>query len=364
MAKSENSRKMPDYNQIRGQIRDGKISSLYVFYGEEDFLIRKLVTGLTEALIDPGSESLDRVLIDQAGASDLGRVSAEVMTPPFLSKRKLVIVKKPGYLTRSGVGDDGAKTKSDTQQDDLVKLIEKIPDSACLVICEEKVDRRMKKLVKLVEERGVLAEIGRQQPRTLQQWILAEGRRRGAEIEPAAADSLVDRCDMSMQVIWLELQKLFLYLDYTQTKTVDPALIAEISLPDLRGNIFNLTDALSDGQTDKALQLVDTLIGQKQPVQLISFMLTRHIRQLICAAELGRPDQITKTLKVMPFVGQRLAKQARRFNLGVLERLYQRCFESDMLVKTGQLGDRMALELLLIFASETAKADTVRPAAR
>ena len=83
-------------------------------------------------------------------------------------------------------------------------------------------------------------------------------------------------------------------------------------------------------------------------------MLARHIRQLICAAELGRPDRIAAELKVMPFVAGRLAGQAR-CRLTVLEDLYAHCFETDMLVKTGQIGDRLALETLLVTASEQQK---------
>jgi DNA polymerase III delta subunit len=71
-----------------------------------------------------------------------------------------------------------------------------------------------------------------------------------------------------------------------------------------------MTDAISRGQTARALELCDLLISQKEPVQLIAFMLARHFRQLICAHDLGRADALIRDLKVMPFVASRLLQQA------------------------------------------------------
>lgn len=382
MAKARSARETLGYKELKAEIRDNRCRQLYVLYGEETFLIGKLVESLTQLLIEPGSLSLDRVVYDgggQASRIDPERVESEICTPPFLSRRKLVIVQNSGWLSAGGgkqgagpsTNETGESEENDpdndeapdafsgnaqkTRQEKIIRMLERLSDSACLVIIETKVDRRLKQLVSLIEQKGVLAEIGLEQPHTLQLWIEAECRRRGFSIEQTATESLIDRCDGKMQVIWQELNKLFLYCTYASCKSVDLALIAEISLPDLRGNIFDLTDALSDGRTEKALILVDTLIGQKQPVQLIQFMLARHIRQLICAAELSRPDRIAAELKVLPFVAGRLARQARCFTVNELENLYARCFETDMLVKTGQIGDRLALETLLVTVAEQAK---------
>ncbi len=381
MAKSKTSSTALGYKELKAEIRTGDFRALYVLTGEETFLIGKLLEGLTELLIEPNCLALDRVVFDaggQASRLDPEKLKAEVMTPPFLSRRKLVVVRNSGWLAlgsskalQEQAPDDAEDDAADDEitgdampiaasaqkgrQEMLVSLLERLPDSVCLVFIETKIDKRLKQLVSMIEQKGVLAEFPREQPKILQQWVDAECRRRGLQIDPLAAESLIDRCDLSMQVINQELAKLFLYCDFTQTKAVDLALITEISLPDLRGNIFNLTDALSDGQTERALILVDTLISQRQPVQLIQFMLARHFKQLICAAELGRPEKITADLKVLPFVANRLASQARRFSISVLEDLYARCFETDMLVKTGQMSDRLALETLLVTASEIAR---------
>ncbi|NLM14513.1 MAG: DNA polymerase III subunit delta [Clostridiaceae bacterium] len=379
MAKKKSTNQFSDYHELRAELRAGRFHSLYVLFGEEDFLIDKLVEALTELLLDKGSAALDRVVFNIGGQSaklDAERLQAELMTPPFLSRRKLVIVRHSGWLSPGSAGQNLSDASESSDQEDevpdfsgptskarqeqLAQMIRGLPDSACLVMIENKVDQRQKNLINLIQEKGVLAKIDREKPKTLQQWVVAECRRRQIKILPDAAESLIDRCDLSMQVIWQELQKLFLYCEGAGCRKVDSQLIGEISLPDLRGNIFTLTDAISDGQTEKALALVDTLLSQRQPIQLIQFMLTRHFRQLICAAELVEPAKITAQLKVMPFVAARLAGQAKRLPMDLLEALYAECFANDLLVKTSQINDRLALETLLISAAEMVKATVDR----
>ena len=427
MAKPKASKSNLGYNELKAEIREGSCRNLYVLTGNEDFLIDRLVSSLSELLIAPGCESLDRVLFQvggQAARLDPENLKAEVLTPPFLSKRKLIVVRQSGWFaaasgaktgagsgsgsagsagsagvgstersdgadrsdssdrdrtmddrsdspSSSGDSDDGetafasaatssgvaSQTTSNvkSRQEFLTNLFGNLPDSACLVFVESKVDKRLKSLVNAIESAGILADIGRQQPKDLLQWVYVECKRRSLAIGPDAAQSLIDRCDGSMTVLWQEMSKLFLYCTYAGVTQVDLALVDLLSLPDLRGTIFDLTDALSAGQAGRALQLADLLISQKTPVQLIQFMLARHLRQLICAAELGKPEQIASELKVMPFVASRLAGQARKMPLAILEDLYGRCFEMDVSVKSGRIGDRLALETLLVTAAEQLK---------
>jgi DNA polymerase-3 subunit delta len=373
MAKAKTSRVGPGYNELKAELRQGQCRDLYVLTGEETFLIDRLLDGLADLLIAPGSQDLDRVVYrgnGQAGRIDPHKVLAEVRTPPFLSRRRLVIVRQSGWLAGSRTGrraDDAAESgdeETEGETDDardgqnatalkdrqalLIRLFEHVPESACLVLVEQTVDRRQKALLAAIEQRGVLAEFARAQTRTLIAWVESECKKHELSIESAAAASLIDRCDGSMAVIRQELDKIFLYCVHAGVTAISEHLVADLSLPDLRGSIFDLTDALSAGEAGRALILADTLISQKQPVQLIQFMLTRHLRQLICAAELGRPDVIAAELKVLPFVASRLAGQARKLSPEQLEALYAGCFEMDVAIKSGRIQDRLALELLLV----------------
>ncbi len=339
------TRQGPSFNDLKAAIRRGDIPRLLVLAGEETFLIENIAATLTEVLIAPGAADLDRVLLTGAGRGgqiSLEQIRSEVMTPPFLSTRKLVIVRASNWFVAGAATTDG-----------LVALIQALPDSVCLLFMEEKIDRRLKKLVQAIESQGLLALFDRAQPRVLQQWVEGLCRQQGLTIDPAAAASLIDRCEGSMQVLDQELKKLFLTCQATACTHIDLDLIEAVSLPDLHGTIFHMTDALSAGRVSDALRLTDTLIAQKQPVQLILFMLTRHFRQLICAADLKAKEAIGSRLKLPPFVAARLASQAAGLPIERLESLYALCFETDVAIKSGQIGDRLGLETLLIDCSRS-----------
>ncbi len=367
MAKATDTTRV-GYKELKAELRRGENRALYVLYGEESFLIDKLISSIRGLILAPGAEPFDSVAFSGTTASrlSLDRLKSELMTPPFLSRSKLIVVRGSGYFsTAEKKSEAAAEPESDNpepdakaakgRQQELIQLLEQIPDSACLVFVEDKVDRRQKALIQVIEKKGVLAEIGQEQPALLRRWVEAEARQRGFAIEALAAESLVDRCDNSMQVLWQEMNKIFLYLSYAGLTHIDRALVAQLSLPDLRGNIFDMTDAISRGQTSRALELLDLLLGQKEPVQLISFMLARHFRQLICAKDLGRSDALVRELKVMPFVANRLLQRAKQLSIERMEQIYGLCFETDLAVKTGQLPERIALEMLLVTAATAAK---------
>ena len=205
MAKKKSTNQFSDYHELRAELRAGRFHSLYVLFGEEDFLIDKLVEALTELLLDKGSAALDRVVFNIGGQSaklNAERLQAELMTPPFLSRRKLVIVRHSGWLSPGSAGQNLSDASESSDQEDevpdfsgptskarqeqLAQMIRGLPDSACLVMIENKVDQRQKNLINLIQEKGVLAKIDREKPKTLQQWVVAECRRRQIQILPDA----------------------------------------------------------------------------------------------------------------------------------------------------------------------------------
>jgi DNA polymerase-3 subunit delta len=380
MAKAIKGRTTIGYNELKAEIRQQHWQRLYVLGGEETFLIDKLIEALTALLVNPSSQSLDRLVLYGSGRSgrlDTAQLRAEVMTPPFLSRAKLVVVRQSGWFGAAGPGrgkgsgpadDAGGYAETDDEATEngaaggnaardrqafLIELFDHLPDCVCLVFVEQKIDRRLKSLVSSIERNGILTEFEKEQPRVLQRWIDVECKRRKLQIEPAAADSLIDRCEGGMQVIWQELTKLFLYCEATGETQVTRDLIDLLSLPDLHGTIFDMTDALAEGNAGRALELADVLISQKQPVQLIQFMLTRHLRQLIYASDLGNPGAIMSALKVPHFVAGRLAQQSRKLTPELLEQLYASCFAMDIKVKSGLISDRLALETLLVESATT-----------
>ena len=147
-------------------------------------------------------------------------------------------------------------------------LLQRIPDTTCLLFTEEKLDRRQKKLFQIVEQVGTAGEILHESAESLQRWVQADLSRRGIRMAPPTIENLIDRCASDMQLLKQELTKITTYCAATDLHTVDPALVDELCIPDMRGTIFNITDAVSYGDTGTAMKF-KILFERKEPGPLI-----------------------------------------------------------------------------------------------
>lgn len=334
------------YTELAADLKMGVSASLYVMWGEEEYLIERSLHAIHGLLIAPGCQDADSYTSDwAASAGDPDMLREMVLTPPFLSKKRLIIIQNSGlFASRS------PETPEISQK--YVHLISSIPDFCCLVFVEDKVDKRKKTLIEAANKNGLLVQVDRQSTEVLCKWV---GKTLGKEkirITMEAINSLVDRTEGSMLTLSSEMQKIILYCRNDGISEISIKEIDDICIPDIRGSIFQMTDAIGSRNISRALMVLDTLISLKEPVPKIRFMFARHLRQLICAKELGQQDRIISALKVVPFVARNLASQSRSFQMDELTALYEACALSDFSVKTGKIDDRMSMEILLVSAGK------------
>jgi DNA polymerase-3 subunit delta len=80
-------------------------------------------------------------------------------------------------------------------------------------------------------------------------------------------------------------------------------------------------------------------------------MIVRQFRLLLQAREIleanGSPDDIARTLKQHPYVAQKIAGQAKHFDLPTLEDIYHQLLKIDVDGKTGGMDVGLALDVLI-----------------
>lgn len=379
------------FNDILSEMKSGIIRSLYVLEGDENYLKNKILTALETKLIEPSVKSLDYVVFDyrnQPGKVSLNKIENEIKTPPFMSQKRLIVVKNSGLFSYSNKGGKTAKSgkaKSNSvsieaenderdsttdesmetdlnrdiiidstpdtkdKQSELIRILSSVMDMACLVFIEDKIDKRMKAVIEKIKELGVLAEITKPDIKTVRLWVVKELEKYSIRIQPSACDIFIERNDSGLQQMTGEIEKLVLHAKSQGKTIITETDVEEIGISDLKGSIFDLVDALSKNNGTEAFRILDVLIVQKQPIPLISFMLARHIRQLLTAKDIGSPELITKRMKVMPFVANKLYYQSKNFSFESLEDIYRECFETDVAVKTSKIQDKLGLETLFAY---------------
>ena len=271
------------WQQARQDIKNKTIRRLYVLYGDERYLQDQFAGLVEQELIHPAAATLDRVFIRLTGREqlDLKRLRAETESPPFLSQRRLVLIQGSGLFASSGKGE---------QQDQFIEIITTLPDSCCVVFLEEKIDKRRKALFRAIDQiGGLVVQTALQDYAVLHRWIAAWCQQNNLRITASASESLINRCEQKMTLLAQELQKISLHQAFIGEQDITLESVELLSRPDVRGTIFNLTDAVTAGDIGEVLMLLDRLIARKEPVTLIHFMLTRHVRQLLVARSSRQP---------------------------------------------------------------------------
>jgi len=328
------------FKEILSELRKNEIRDLYVLEGEDIYLKNKIAEALEKLLIEHTTRELDRVVIDAGGKTTdkiMLNICDELSSPPFMSKRKLIIIRNSRTFSES----PAAETVN------ISNVLGKVNNSSCLVFFEEKVDKRKKTLLKEILNKGVIAEIVKAEPAELRTWTIKEFARNGIRISPMIADSFVERNDRDMLIMENEAQKLRLYVESQGSTEIVEEHLEMIGTADLKGSIFDMMDMISSGNASSALSLLDSLISRKEPVQLIFFMLARHIKQLICAGAIGNASRAASEMKVPPFVASKLVQTASAMSSQFLVDMYIECAETDISIKTSKIQDRTGLEMLI-----------------
>ena len=115
---------------------------------------------------------------------------------------------------------------------------------------------------------------------------------------------------------------------------------------DLDPVIFRFLDSLSPGKAKISLTFLHQCLTQDPP-EIIFFMLARQIRFLILAADLGK-----KGLGQMEsWRAEKLIRQAQRFTLIKLMKIYRQLLKIEVQQKTGQTPFTLSSQLDLLVAS-------------
>jgi DNA polymerase-3 subunit delta len=320
--------------------RTGDLAPVYVLAGGERFLLDRAALALRDATVPEAARSLAMDVIDGTQAS-CAEVAEKARTLPMLfggARRRFVLVRDADGLASGG--KDPAP---------LLAYLDAPADTTVLVLVAEKADQRSK-LFGEVKKRGLLIKLDPPPPRQLSSWVQKEASTQGVSMSDGAAVRLSETVGRDLGRLAQAIVQLGLYADGRQVTSGD---VDELIADTRERTIFELTDAVGAGDPGKTLRAVRRLLAQRESAVGAVAMLSRHVRQLMRARELGRASQAeaASQLGVPPFVVDTLRAQARRFDEAGLRRALLLCVEADRALKgppRGAVGEEALLERLCL----------------
>lgn len=330
--------------ELKNDLKLNRIRKAYLFWGPEEYLKSYYLHEIERRLLNDDAKNMNYSLFSEKVDAD--RLMEACDAPPVFSDRRVVVVKGTGIFKSKKAAKKGKNTPDNTGR--ICDYLSRMPEETCLIFVEDEIEEKSL-LAEAVGKYGLVVEFTWQKPEDLTVWVRNVFKKHGKDIDARTASYLIEQCDEGMNRILGEVLKLVNYVGERSSVTKDD--IDCVCIKSLTGRVFDLTDAMAEGNAGKALQVLDDLVNMKEAISHINYMVAKHFRNLLktrLLKEKGRDRKgISEELKVAPFVAGKYIRQCSRFTTNELKSTLMDFFEADFAVKTGRMDDRTALEVII-----------------
>ncbi|HEU4914749.1 MAG TPA: DNA polymerase III subunit delta [Candidatus Saccharimonadales bacterium] len=296
--------------------------------GTNDLHRKKELDGIVQVfLAEHGDMAIERFDGEDTPSE---RMIESIQSMPFLSVRKLVVLREPG--------------KQKSFAEGIANILEAAADSTDLVIYEPKLDKRGV-YYKTLKKQTDFREFGELDAFALAKWAVGYVSEKSGKVSQTDAKLLIDRIGANQQLLQSELDKLLAYNDEITKNTIE--LLVE-RLP--QSTVFELVDAAFSGNPQKAFQIYREQRALRVEPQAILAMLAWQLH-VLATVKAGAPrtaDQISKEAKLNPFVVRKSQGIARQLSLGQIKELIADLLDLDMRLKRSSIDADEALQLFLL----------------
>ncbi|MDP0562848.1 MAG: DNA polymerase III subunit delta [Candidatus Endonucleobacter sp. (ex Gigantidas childressi)] len=302
-----------------------QLSLVYIISGDEPFqvsecadLVRKKAReqGYTERIVYHVDNSFDwRELLGAASSLSL-----------FSDKRILEI-----RMPNGKPGESGKKA--------LMGYMKSISSDNLLLLITNKIEGQTQKTqwFKTLDKNGLFIPVWPIEPSKLPSWIASRLKRDGFEITPDALILLAECMEGNLLAASQEVEKLKLL---AQGNLINDSIVRESVLDSARYDVFDLVDAVLDGNIKACMRILGVLKGESVEPPVVLWALVREIRLLSHLSRqlskgLSQDAALSVSAKVVGFSPYMLKRRSRLIHKAIMRNNEKNL--RSMLIEAGQI---------------------------
>ena len=334
--------------QLKADIRSRSVGNLYIFHGEETFLMHHYLDQLRQKLLDPLTESFNYHRFT-AETFDMQAFADAVENLPMMAERTLVQVDEIDLFKLP-----------ESDRNKMAEILSDVPEYGTIVFAYEttpwKPDKRLKKLWEAIDAQGQIVEFAKQDQRDLVAWITRHFAARQKRISTDLCLYLIEITDGTMTALGGEIAKICAYSGADEIKKSDIDAVTE---PVMDAVVFQMTDLLGQGDYGRALQKLRQLLKMQQEPIAILGAVGSHFRRLGAARTLldnGKSSgDLMKLCGMADYPARKTMDAARRFSSAFCAQAAKLAAETDYRMKTSFDDQDRLLELLILRLAQEAR---------
>lgn len=304
---------------LKKRLSEG-LARVYVVEGDDYYLFDKAFLMIKNACGITLDDFNVNVFDEESFSTDKLFAATELL--PIIDEKRLVVIK-------GGKLSEGDKKRT-------TEILLHIPKTTVVVVLD------YNKNFEFLKKDFVLVDANRMDKELVKKLITAYLARISKKIDADAMDELIESCNGYLTRIMNELNKLVCFdLD---SENITKESVDKLVNKDIEFSVFELTEALSKKDGDKAIRLLKLMEKDQGVFALIS----NQFRRLFYASISDLTNaELAGLLGVKEFAIMKARQLAKGFSKAQLKKICSRLEEMDYAVKSGAMLQTNALYLLV-----------------
>lgn len=322
-------------------IKASHIENLYLFYGNENYLIDLYCDELKKACLNNPDDSFNLNIIDGKTFS-YQDLSDTVEAMPLLSEKRVVILENP----------DIAKITSNTFE----SIVCDVPPYCCFIVIFKDFEitptrnKQHKQIISLFDKYGFVCNLNTRTDSDLIKFIINRAKKEETVISYENAQLLNEKCSNNMQKISTELAKLIAFAEKSE---ITKDMIENVVVPTVEAQIFDLSKAVTNGNINLAMDILDKLFYLRQPpvviLSVLSYYFTDIYKAHIAKEKNIQMDKATTLFgyKTGDFRIKNSYRSSNVYSMKQITEILDILATADLNLKSSRLNDRYIIELAI-----------------
>ncbi len=331
--------------KLQEDLNQSNFLNCYLFYGKEQFLIKKYVKKMTDMLVPQKARSFNyiRFFQDEFSWEDVENISQMV---PVLSKKRIILL--DGIYVNKLIKND---------IDIIKKTLKNISQTTVIIMTIADPEANLKNSAKLKQLNNIFSKIGRTvefaprlKPEAIK--ILAEYvKKQRGKISKQNLKFLIERCGNDLENLTNQLDKI---LAFAQEREIEKSDILLLTTPSIENSAFDITKCILQGKTKNALMILDNLLSAQIPVFAIMGAINMCFVDLYrakCAKLAGKNEQAILDFyqyKGKEFRIKNAMRDCSKYSAAKLKRCITLLSDLDLALKTTSLEPKCLIEKAII----------------
>ncbi|MBI5214939.1 MAG: DNA polymerase III subunit delta [Ignavibacteriae bacterium] len=317
--------------ELERLLKKQQFSSLYLVFGEEDFLAAEAMQLLIKHAVDEATSGFN---LDVLYGSDVEarQVLAVASSYPMMAERRVVIVREFEKVNN---------------KESLVSYFEKPSPSTCLMLMTTKPDFRQK-VFSTLKTNAILVEGKSPYDNQMPDWIQTRVKKLGKNISLEASQLLHARTGNALRVVQSEIDKLFIYVGEKKEIALDD--VEEVVGMSKQYNIFELQKMLGKLQSERTHEIMERMLDSGESAIYMVTQVTKYLQKLWLyheyKAQKLNDATIAGKFRINPYFLDEYAQAARNFPPHEIEFCFRHLLEADEALKFSA-DEKLTMTVLL-----------------